>query len=325
MDTTDAEKKTARDNLGLADVAASGSYNDLTGCPAIPTVNDAVFTLQVNGSQLATFTANSATDVTANVVVPTKTSDITNDSGFITIDHNHDSRYYTESEIDTKLNGKAASDHTHGLTFSTSTGTPDYTLRDGDIIEVSAGGTTKKIQITPHYVNTLDDPFIQPDVAGSVWHNAKTGDLWIANGTTGVSDWILVNNRIHDLIVQRQSVVINGQGDARPILCDKQNYTLSPSGYYTYARVDPYELAKWKNRGDVIQVGGEVDYDPWGDGYPMRITEYQATKDANDKWYCTNLNLRGYNHGSTTESSYWGNINHDDETDKDFIEFQSWA
>lgn len=83
-DTTDTEKKTARDNLGLADVAASGSYNDLTGCPAIPTVNDAVFTLQVNGSQLATFTANAATDVTANVVVPTKTSDLQNDSGFIT-------------------------------------------------------------------------------------------------------------------------------------------------------------------------------------------------------------------------------------------------
>lgn len=27
--------------------------------------------------------------------------------------HNHDSRYYTESEIDSKLNGKAASSHTH--------------------------------------------------------------------------------------------------------------------------------------------------------------------------------------------------------------------
>jgi len=84
---TPAEQKQGRDNLGLADVAASGSYNDLTDKPVIPapqTVNDAVFTLQVNGARLATFTANSATDTTANVVVPTKTSDITNDSGFIT-------------------------------------------------------------------------------------------------------------------------------------------------------------------------------------------------------------------------------------------------
>ena len=81
---TPAEQKQGRDNLGLADVAASGSYNDLTDRPSIPTVNDAVFTLQVNGSQLATFTANSASDVTANVNVPTKTSDLQNDSGFIT-------------------------------------------------------------------------------------------------------------------------------------------------------------------------------------------------------------------------------------------------
>jgi hypothetical protein len=84
---TPTEQKTGRDNLGLADVAASGSYNDLTDKPVIPTpptVNDAVLTLQVNGTQLATFTANSATDTTANVIVPTKTSQLTNDSGFLT-------------------------------------------------------------------------------------------------------------------------------------------------------------------------------------------------------------------------------------------------
>lgn len=34
-------------------------------------------------------------------------------AGTIATDHNHDSRYYTEYEVDTKLNGKAASVHTH--------------------------------------------------------------------------------------------------------------------------------------------------------------------------------------------------------------------
>ena len=227
-------------------------------------------------------------------------------------------------DVASAISGKAASDHTHPLTFTTSSGPPDYTLKAGDTISVSAGGTTKKVQITLDYVNTLEDPFIVPDVAGSMWRNAKTGDIWIAKGTSSVKDWILVHNRIHDLIVQRQIVTISGQGSSRAILCDKQNYTLSVQGYYTFARVDPYELAKWKNRGDVINVGGELDNDPWGDGYPMRITEYQAAKDANDKWYCTNINLRGYKYNPATEGSYWGNINHDDETDKDFIEFQSW-
>ena len=110
QDYTEAEKAQARRNIGLSTVAHTGDYNDLVNRPqqisgqvqsdwaqtnenavdfirhkpSIPAVNDAVFTLQVNGTQLATFTANAATDVTANVAVPTKTSQITNDSGFIT-------------------------------------------------------------------------------------------------------------------------------------------------------------------------------------------------------------------------------------------------
>lgn len=48
-----------------------------------PTVNNATLTIQKNGTNVATFTANSSSNVTANVSVPTKTSDLTNDSGFI--------------------------------------------------------------------------------------------------------------------------------------------------------------------------------------------------------------------------------------------------
>lgn len=68
----------------LATVATSGSYNDLTNKPTIPTVNNATLTIQKNGSSVGTFTANASSNVTANITVPTKTSDITNDSGFIT-------------------------------------------------------------------------------------------------------------------------------------------------------------------------------------------------------------------------------------------------
>ena len=35
------------------------------------------------------------------------------DSRYSQTGHNHDSRYYTESEIDTQMSGKAASNHTH--------------------------------------------------------------------------------------------------------------------------------------------------------------------------------------------------------------------
>ena len=68
----------------FATVATSGSYNDLTNKPTIPTVNNATLTIQKNSTNVATFTANASSNVTANISVPTATSDLTNDSGFIT-------------------------------------------------------------------------------------------------------------------------------------------------------------------------------------------------------------------------------------------------
>ena len=68
----------------LATVATSGSYNDLSNKPTIPTVNNATLTIQKNSTNVATFTANASSNVTANISVPTATSDLTNDSGFIT-------------------------------------------------------------------------------------------------------------------------------------------------------------------------------------------------------------------------------------------------
>lgn len=58
----------------------SGSYNDLTDKPTIPTVNNATLTIQKNGSTVKTFTANASSNVTANITVPTALSDLTDDS-----------------------------------------------------------------------------------------------------------------------------------------------------------------------------------------------------------------------------------------------------
>lgn len=55
-------------------------YSDI---PAVPTVNNATLTIQKNGTTVNTFTANASSNVTANITVPTATSDLTNDSGFI--------------------------------------------------------------------------------------------------------------------------------------------------------------------------------------------------------------------------------------------------
>lgn len=52
--------------------------------PTIPTVNNATLTIQKNGTNVQTFTANSSTNKTANITVPTAVSELTNDANYAT-------------------------------------------------------------------------------------------------------------------------------------------------------------------------------------------------------------------------------------------------
>lgn len=107
------------DDLSNKPTLFSGSYTDLTNKPTIPTVNNATLTIQKNGTTVKTFTANASSDVTANISVPTKVSDLTNDSGFIT--------GYTETDPTVPSWAKASSK-------------PSYTAG-----EVGAVPTTRKV------------------------------------------------------------------------------------------------------------------------------------------------------------------------------------
>lgn len=75
IDTLKQDKLTAGTNITIA--------SDNTISASQPTVNDATLTIQRNGTTVNTFTANASSNVTANITVPTATSDLTNDSGFI--------------------------------------------------------------------------------------------------------------------------------------------------------------------------------------------------------------------------------------------------
>lgn len=67
----------------LATVATTGNYNDLTNKPTIPSVGSGTLTVQRNGASLGTFNANASSNSTINIQVPTKISELTNDSNFI--------------------------------------------------------------------------------------------------------------------------------------------------------------------------------------------------------------------------------------------------
>lgn len=78
--TRTVNNKALSDNITLtaSDVGA------LPSSTVIPVVNDSTVNIQTNGSTVGTFTLNQSSNETVNISVPTKTSDITNDSGYIT-------------------------------------------------------------------------------------------------------------------------------------------------------------------------------------------------------------------------------------------------
>lgn len=78
---TDTLELAAGSNITLTPDATN---DKVTIAATQPTVNNGTLTIQKNGTNVQTFTANQSSNVTANITVPTKTSDLTNDSGFLT-------------------------------------------------------------------------------------------------------------------------------------------------------------------------------------------------------------------------------------------------
>jgi hypothetical protein len=113
---------------------------------------------------------------------------------------------------------------------------------------------------------------------------------------------------------------------ARNVVCDKTDHTTSGSTV-TFKPVDPYMMAWWYNRGDSFELGREVSTDPWGDGYPTWITEFQFGKDSgDDRYYCTNMNSVRYDSSTGGLVSRWCNYITDYSSGSavKYLEFQQW-
>lgn len=173
----------------FATVATSGSYNDLTNKPTIPTVNDATLTIQKNGTNVSTFTANASSNVTANITVPTATSDLSNDSGFI-----------TSSSLPTK---------TSDLTNDGSDGTSTYVEAD-DLATVATTGAYSDLSGTPNlatvattgaYSDLSGTPTIPTvnDATLTIQKNGTTVETFNANASSNVTANISVPTQFSEL------------------------------------------------------------------------------------------------------------------------------
>lgn len=145
-DVTTALGYTPANSASLATVATSGSYNDLSNKPTIPTVNDGQLDIQVNGSSIATFTANQSGNTTADITIPSSLPDQTGNEGkFLTTDGTDASWKYVMNYI------------------GTYSGTTQY--HPGDIVRNYVQGSYHK------YLCKKDALGQYPDVTNDYWQD----------------------------------------------------------------------------------------------------------------------------------------------------------
>ena len=152
---SDSEKLSSAD-VGAA--ALSNNYNDLDNLPTIPTVNDATLTIQKNGVDVQTFTANASSNVTANITVPTKTSDLTNDSNFVDTSNSAVSSGITSAKV-TDYDTHIADTDIHVTTSDkTSWNTVTSKANDSDVVHRSGDETVGGIKTFSNntYITSLN-------------------------------------------------------------------------------------------------------------------------------------------------------------------------
>ena len=185
----------------LASVATSGSYNDLSNKPTIPTVNNATLTIKQDGTSVGTFTANSSTDTTINITSATP-NDATltiqkNGSTVATFGANASSNVTANITVPTSASDVNAlpSSTKYAKSFDLSINTSTYvmtlTLKDQD-------GTTLK-------TDTIDFPLESVVVDGEYNSSTKKVVLTLQNGNT-------VAFSIADLIDGLQPTITAGTG-----------------------------------------------------------------------------------------------------------------
>ena len=183
----------------FATVATSGSYNDLLNQPSI---NDGSLTIKRNNELLGTFTANSNADTDINITVPTKTSELTNNSGFIT---------------------------TLPIATTTSTGV----IQVGDGLEVNTNGLLKTKMVSTNMISdsavttikVADNAITKNKIDwNNIINNGSNGEYLLTKNGTDIS-FKPISYRIGEILVVSQNVAeLSWAGS---------NYTIWSGGTWT--------------------------------------------------------------------------------------------
>ena len=196
----------------LATVATSGSYNDLSNKPTIPTVNNATLTIQKNGTNVQTFTANASANKTANITVPTAVSELTNDSGYLSgtvpIENGGTNATTRLGALKNLTNQSVSTAATFFLTITNSWGKGGYTsvadaktvlgLKDLAYIAKDGDSSTKYLRGDGQWIAFPTIPTVN-NATLTIQKNGTTVKTFTANASSNVTCNITVPTKTSDI------------------------------------------------------------------------------------------------------------------------------
>ena len=189
----------------LASVATSGAYSDLSGTPNLAEVatSGAYSDLSGTPNLSAVATSGAYSDLSGTPTIPTKTSDLQNDSGFVTSQIDDatasSSKTYSSSKIDEKLSGKV--DIVQGKGLSTN----DYDNTEKAAVATIANKTEIN-DTTPSASTTYSGNKVE-EIASNLADNTA-----ISSTTTGINPSITdsTDANVQGLTVYGRSEVVEG-------------------------------------------------------------------------------------------------------------------
>ena len=183
-DISDTAAISASKISGLATVASTGSYTDLIDKP---TIGNATLTIQKNGTTVDTFTANATAAKTINITVPTKVSELTNDSSYATT--SAVSAKVSKAQGSTNANKAVITDASGNITAGTITSgmITDKTIVNADISDTAAISASKisglaTVATSGSYADLSNKPTIG-NATLTIQKNGTTVDTFTANAT----------------------------------------------------------------------------------------------------------------------------------------------
>ena len=147
----------------------AGYYNQST----LPPINNGILTIQKNGQNVSTFSANQSSNATANIQVPTKVSELQNDSGYLT-EHQDLSDFATKQDISNLIDSAPTTLDTLKELADAIGNNPDFA---STLATQVASKADDSAVVHKHGSETIpgEKEFVLP-IKGSVTGNAGTAD-----------------------------------------------------------------------------------------------------------------------------------------------------